>query len=578
MLNLLRGLKPYLGAILLAFAFMVAQVFADLKLPDIMSNIVDQGIAQGDLALIGREGIRMLGFATLVLVFSTFVQLLSSRTSSAFGRDLRERVFSAVERFSLPEFDRFSTSSLITRATNDAAQVQQFSQVLMTGAVSAPFTFVGAAYMALSKDRDLALIVFATIPLVLLTVGLVMGRALPLLRSMQARIDALNRVVREGLTGIRVVRAYGREEHEEARFAEVSRDYTETTTRIARLMGLQLPLIFAIINLATVAILWVGAQRVDLGGTQVGQVMAVLQYATQMLFSVMAFSIVFSLLPRAMASANRISEVLDTEPSIVDDPNALPSDVGASGAFAFDDVTFMHAGAQSPALEDVSFSVASGEVIAVVGSTGSGKSTLVQLLLRFIDPTEGRVLLGGEDIRHLRQVDVRSHMGYAPQRAYLFAGTIRDNIAFGHPDATDEEIAQAAWIAAADGFIEEAGGLDAPVAHGGNNLSGGQRQRLSIARAVISRPSILILDDTFSALDFHTEALVRDRLAQHAAGATMLVVTQRVATAQSADRVIVLDDGRVVGVGTHDELVSACGVYAQIVASQDCGEEVVVDG
>lgn len=576
MLKLLRGLKPYLWAILLGFMFVGAQVFADLKLPDIMSDVVDRGIATGDTSYIVVQGVKMLGFALLVLVFSSAVQFMSSRTSSAFGRDLRQKVFDAVERFSLPEFDRFSTSSLITRATNDAAQVQQFVQVLLTGAVSAPFTFVGAAYMALSKDRELALIVFATIPLVLGTVGLVMGHALPLLRSMQGKIDSLNRVVREALTGIRVVRAYGREEHEERRFAEVSRDYTETTTRIARLMGVQLPVIFVIINLATVAILYVGAQRVDLGAVQVGQVMAVLQYATQMLFAVMAFSIVFSLLPRAMASASRISEVLETEPSIVDSPDATPSDAGRKGRFAFDDVTFLHPGAQSPALEGVVFAVERGEKVAVVGPTGSGKSTLIQLLLRFYDPTEGRVLLGGEDIRTLRQVDVREHMGYAPQRAYLFSGTVRDNIAFGHPDATDEELLHAAWVAAADTFIEAMGGLDARVSHGGGNLSGGQRQRLSIARAVISRPSILILDDTFSALDFATEALVRGRIEEHTRGATMLIVTQRVSTAERADRVIVLDDGRIVGIGTHDELITACGVYGEIVASQSC-EEAVVD-
>jgi len=577
MLRLLRGLKPYLGAVILGFGFVLAQVYSDLKLPDIMSDVVDRGIAQGDIGYIASQGIRMLGFALLVLVFSSAVQFMSSRTSSAFGRDLREKVFSAVERFSLPEFDRFSTSSLITRATNDGAQVQQFVQVLLTGAVSAPFTFVGAAYMALSKDRDLALIVFATIPLVLGIVALVMGRALPLLRSMQEKIDNLNRVVRESLTGVRVVRAYARERHEERRFREVSRDYTETTTRIARFMGLQLPLIFLVINLATVAILYVGAQRIDLGATQVGQVMAVLQYATQMLFSVMAFSIVFSLLPRAMASANRISEVLDTDPAIVDDPDARPSDAGRTGSFAFERVTFLHPGAQSPALEDVSFEVAPGEKVAIVGSTGSGKTTLIQLLLRFYDPTSGRVLLGGEDIRHMRQFDVRQHLGYAPQRAYLFSGTIRDNIAFGHPEATDEELEHAAWVAAADGFVEAAGGLDARVSHGGGNLSGGQRQRLSIARAVISKPSILILDDTFSALDFRTEALVRDRIDEHVGDATMLIVTQRVATAQRADRVIVLDEGRIVGIGTHEQLISACGVYAEIVASQECGEEVMGD-
>lgn len=578
MLKLLTGLKSYVPGMVLGFLFVVAQVYSDLKLPDLMSNIVNFGIVKGDIPYIIRTGGAMLLFAAAVMACAIAVNLFASRTAMAFGRDLRTNVFTRVESFSLQEFDSVGVSSLITRATNDVQQVQQFVQVLLTTAVTAPFTFFGAAYMAFSKDRALSLVIFSTIPLILIVVLSIMRSSLPLLKSLQEKIDGLNRVVRESLTGIRVVRAYNRGPFEERRFAGVSRDFTDTSARIQRTMGLLLPMIFVVVNVASVAILWVGAQQVDIGATNVGNVMAIMQYSMQTLFAVMTFSIVFTLLPRAVTSANRISEVLEMTPSIADPILSVPTSAGVGGRIEFHDVTFVHQGAEQPTISGVSFKVEPGTTTAIVGSTGSGKTSLMNLLMRFYDPTSGAVLLDGIDISTISQKDVRSHIGYVPQRTFLFSGTIAENIRFGNEDATLDEVVHAAKIAQAHEFIMGLnGGYDAVVSHGGSNLSGGQRQRIAIARALVKKPRIYIFDDSFSALDYKTEADVRAGIRRETADATVVVITQRVASASHADQVIVLEEGRIVGKGTHAGLTASCGVYSEILASQVPCEEVDVD-
>lgn len=579
MLRLLGGLRRYVLGMVLGFLFVLAQVFSELKLPDLMSDIVDRGIVGGDVEFIARTGATMLLFAAAVLLFAMAVSLFASRTAMGFGRDLRLRVFEKVESFSLSEFDGFGASSLITRATNDVQQVQQFVQVLLTTASMAPFTFIGAAYMAYSKDRALALVIFATIPAIVAAVALVLKLTLPLLRSLQVKIDTVNRLVRESLTGIRVVRAYNRGPFEERRFALVNRDFADTSARIQRSLGLQMPVILAIVNVAAVAILWVGAHQVDAGATDVGDVMAVMQYSMQTLFAVMMFSVVFTLLPRAIVSANRIVEVLDRDVAILDPatPSVPPRTAGVD--VRFEGVSFIHPGAEQPTLAGVSFTIPAGATVAVVGSTGAGKTSLMNLLLRFYDPTSGAILVDGVDIRSMSQADLRSRIGYVPQKTYLFSGTVADNIRFGAPEATDDDVVRAARIARAEEFVSALpDGFDSAVSQGGSNLSGGQRQRIAIARALVRRPSLYIFDDSFSALDYRTESEVRSALREETRGATVISITQRISSARDADLVVVLDAGQVVGVGTHAALSSTCGVYSEILDSQTSCEEVSEDG
>ena len=564
--------KPYLFTVIVVSGLVFLEVMATLRLPDLMSRIVDEGIARGNLGLIWRVGALMLAVALGGGVCSIAGNYLASRASGKFGRDVRLAVFRRVGEFSPREFDQFGAASLITRTTNDVQQIQHMFRMSMRMAMRAPLMAVGGVLMVVRKDAQLAMILLGLIPVMAALVALVMSKGVPLFKSLQEKLDRLNQVVREQLMGVRVIRAFNRGEDERARFAKANRDLTATALRVSRIMITLMPLLGLLINFTNIVIIWFAAQRIDAGIMEVGDLMAFLQYTMQTFMAVMMLSMIFVNLPRASASAQRIAEVLQTEPSITDpaEPQAFDAQLGV---VEFEGVTFSYPGAEVPVLSGISFTAKPGQVTALIGGTGSGKSTILELLLRFHDPDSGRITLDGVDIRSASQSDLRSRVGYVPQQAVLFSGTVASNIRHGKQDATDEEVREAARIAQALDFVSEReGGFEGEVAQGGTNLSGGQKQRLSIARAVVRRPQIYLLDDSFSALDYKTDAKLRQELAEAARDATVIVVAQRVSTIMHADQILVLEAGRIVGQGTHETLLEDCRVYQEIVASQ-FGEE-----
>lgn len=574
MWKLKHYIKPYLLTLVVVSGLVFLEVMSSLRLPDLMSRIVDEGIALGNVGLIWRVGAVMLLVASAGVACSIAGSYLASRASSGFGRDLRFAVFSRVGQFSPREFGQFGTASLITRTTNDVQQIQQMFHMSMRMALRAPLMAVGGVLMVVRKDAQLAVILLALIPVMAAIIGFVVLKGVPLFKGLQTRLDRLSLVLREQLMGVRVIRAFNKGRDEQERFQKANRDLTEATLRVSRMMITLMPLLGLLINFTNIVIIWFAAQRIDAGVMQVGNLMAFLQYTMQIFMAVMMLSMIFMQLPRASASAERIVEVLHTEPVIKDPetPSTLHSD---RGVVQFEDVTFSYPGAAQPVLSGISFTARPGETTAIIGGTGSGKSTILELLLRFHDPDSGRITLDGVDIRHLSQRYLRSRLGYVPQQAVLFSGTIASNIRSGKGDAADEEVEEAARVAQALGFIKERdGGFDAEVAQGGTNLSGGQKQRLSIARALVRKPKVYLLDDTFSALDYKTDANLRRELAQAAQDAAVIVVAQRVSTILHAEQILVLDAGRIVGQGTHGELLRSCRVYQEIVASQ-FGEEAV---
>ena len=499
--------------------------------------------------------------------------LLSAQVGMGFGRDLRRKVFTRVEGFSLHEFDIVGTPSLITRTTNDITQVQMFTMMTMRMIIMAPIMAVGGVIMAWQKDARLTWVLAVVIPVIAVVVIFTAGRALPLFRAIQNKIDKINLVLREGLTGVRVVRAFNRVEHEKGRFDVANLDLTKTSITVNKIMALMMPLMMLIMNITTVAIIWFGAKRIDLGEMQVGSLMAFIQYAMQILFSLLMVSFLFIMLPRASASGTRINEVLGMIPGIKDPATARAAE-DEHGYIEFKDVSFAYPGAEEPALRNVSFSAKPGEVTAIIGGTGSGKSTLVNLIPRFYDVQSGSILVDGVDVREMAQEKLRSKLGFVPQKAVLFNDTIANNIRYGREEATDEEVAHAAETAQALEFIlAMPEGFQSVVSQGGTNVSGGQKQRLSIARALVRGPEVYIFDDTFSALDFKTDARLRAALRKETAEATVIIVAQRVNTVMDADRIIVLEDGGIVGLGTHRELIRTCEVYREIVSSQLSEEE-----
>ncbi|MCQ4088049.1 ABC transporter ATP-binding protein [Saccharibacillus sp. JS10] len=572
MMKLFRMLKPYwIGVVFVLFAVFI-QALTELFLPTLMADIVDEGIAKSNIPYIWQTGGLMLGVALFGMVFSITGSYLSAKVSMGFGRDLRSRVFSHAQRFTLKEFDNFGTASLITRTTNDITQVQQVLMMMLRMMAMAPMMMIGGIIMAVSKDAKLSLVLVVVIPVLALLI-LVLGRsALPLFKAMQKKIDKLNLVLRENLTGIRVIRAFGRENSERQRFDHASRDLMDTAIKVNKIMAAMMPAMMLILNFSTIAIIWYGSIRIDAGEMQLGNLIAFIQYAMQILFSLIMVSIIFVMVPRASVSAGRINEVLDAVPDITD--SASPTSVSQQGHLEFRDVSFTYQGAEAPALEEISFEARPGEVTALIGGTGSGKSTLVNLIPRFYDVTSGSILVDGADIRDLSQESLRQKIGYVPQKALLFTGSVAENIRHGKEDATDEEMQQAAEIAQAAEFINSLEkGYDAPVSQGGSNLSGGQKQRLSIARALVRRPEIYIFDDSFSALDFKTDAKLRAALKTEIQDATILMVAQRVSTVMDADRIIVLDQGKIAGIGTHYDLMNSSEVYREIVSSQLSEEE-----
>lgn len=577
--------KKYWFLITITIALVAVQSIISLYLPDLMSNIVDKGITRGDVDYIWSVGWRMLLVSLVSVLAAVVASYTSSIVSMGIGRDLRNSVFEKVSSFSLEEMNKFSTSSLITRTTNDVVQIQQATVMILRMVVMAPIMAIGGIIMAVNKDAKLTSILAISLPVMLGGLGIIAGIVAPLFKSMQKKIDRLNLVVRERVTGIRVIRAFNKEGHEKKRFSQANWDLTKTALWVNRMASLLFPYLMIVMNFTTLSIIWFGAKQIDAGNLQVGQMMAVMQYVMQIMFSFIMISVIFIFLPRASVSAKRISEVLSVEPKVVD-PRASgkqtltwfessdKSDI--KGIVEFDNVTFAYPGAKEPVLSEISFKAEPGKITAIIGSTGSGKTTLLNLIPRFYDVTSGSVKIDGIDVREIPFDVLRKVIGYATQKPIIFTGTIKENIKFGRDWVTDDMILRAADIAQVLEFASKyPEGLDYQIEQAGLNLSGGQKQRISLARAIAGAPKIYLFDDTFSALDFKTDAKIRLRLFKESKDATVIVVAQRVATILNADQIIVLKDGKIVGIGTHSELIKTNEVYRDIVYSQLSKEEAI---
>ncbi|WP_214858742.1 ABC transporter ATP-binding protein [Exiguobacterium sp. s191] len=573
MIKLLKRLTVYKWAVFAVLVLVFAQSMSDLYLPTLMADIIDKGVVTGDTAYIWKIGAVMLGITGIGALAAVAASYYSSKASMGLGRDIRRQVFNHVERFSLQEFDQVGTASLITRTTNDITQVQQVVIMMLRMVVSAPIMFIGGLIMAVSKDAKLSLVIVAAMPVLVISILLILWKGVPLFGKVQKRLDRLNLVLRENLTGIRVIRAFNRERDEQVRLTKANADLTEVSIKVNKIMAFLMPVMMLVMNLTVVGVIWFGGIRIDNGGMQIGDLMAFIQYVMQIMFALVMASVMFVMIPRAAVSAKRINEVLEMTPTMTDEGTQTAD--REKGTLVFDRVTFRYPGAETPVLSDISFAARPGEVTAVIGGTGSGKSTLVNLIPRFYDVTEGSIRVNGVDSQDVRQEELRSKIGFVPQKALLFTGTIAENIRFGKEDATDEEVAHAAQIAQATDFIERMpDGYEARIEQGGSNVSGGQKQRLSIARALVRRPDLYVFDDSFSALDFKTDAALRKALREETREATVLIVAQRVSTVIDADQIIVLDEGKVAGIGTHDELFADNAVYQEIVKSQLSEEEI----
>ncbi|MQS12164.1 ABC transporter ATP-binding protein [Streptomyces kaniharaensis] len=569
LIRLLRAyLRPYSRPIALLVVLQLVATLAALYLPTLNADIIDQGVVKGDTGYILRVGAVMIGVTVAQALCSIGAVYYGARTAMAFGRDVRAAVFDRVQSFSAREVGQFGAPSLITRTTNDVQQVQMLALMSFTLMVAAPIMCVGGIIMALNQDVPLSGLLLAVIP-VLGTVVVLLVRSLrPKFRSMQEKIDTVNRVLREQITGIRVIRAFVKDDHEQARFADANGDLTHVALQVGRLMAFMFPAVMLVVNVSSVAVLWFGAHRIDSGDMEIGALTAFLSYLMQILMSVMMATFMFMMVPRAEVCAERIEEVLGTSSSVV--PPAAPvTEVLRRGNLELRDVAFRYPGAEASVLRGIDITARPGQTTAVIGSTGSGKSTLLGLVPRLFDATSGTVLLDGVDVRELAPEAIAETVGLVPQKPYLFSGTIASNLRYGRPDATDEELWHALEVAQAKDFVEKLPeGLDAPIAQGGSNVSGGQRQRLAIARALVRKPDVYLFDDSFSALDYATDARLRKALSRETADATVLIVAQRVSTIRDADRIIVLDEGAVVGSGTHRELMADNPTYREIVLSQ----------
>jgi ATP-binding cassette subfamily B multidrug efflux pump len=573
--RLLRShLAPYQGPLIVVVALQLVATMASLYLPSLNADIIDRGIAAGDTGYILTTGGWMLAITVVQIVCSITAVWFGARTAMAFGRDVRGSIFSRVGSFSAREMAHFGAPSLITRTTNDVQQVQMLVVMTCTLLVAAPIMCVGGIVMALREDVGLSWLMLVCVPALVVSVGAVIVRMVPQFRAMQVRIDGINRVLREQLTGIRVVRAFVRERHEVRRFGAANTELTDTALRAGRLQALIFPIVMLILNVSSVAALWFGAGRVDSGHMQIGSLTAFLMYLMQILMSVMMATFMAILIPRAAGCADRIMEVIGTDSSIVP-PEDPVTDVPAVGELELRDVELRYPGASAPVLRGISFRAEPGRTTAIIGSTGAGKSTLLTLIPRLLDVTGGAIVVDGVDVRHMAPDELWSRIGLVPQKSFLFSGTVASNLRYGNPDATDEELWAALDVAQARDFVSALPeGLEAPITQGGTNLSGGQRQRLAIARALVRRPQIYLFDDSFSALDLATDARVRAALRPWTREATVLIVAQRVSTIADADQIIVLENGLVAGIGTHDELLETCPTYEEIVESQHAMETV----
>ncbi|RSN45407.1 multidrug ABC transporter ATP-binding protein [Streptomyces sp. WAC 04229] len=569
LIRLLRThLQPYRKSIALLVTLQFLQTCASLYLPTLNADIIDNGVVQGDSGYILSYGALMIGISLAQVVCNIGAVYYGARTAAALGRDVRGAVFDRVQSFSARELGGFGAPSLITRTTNDVQQVQMLALMTFTLMVSAPIMCVGGIVMALGLDVPLSGVLVAVVPVLAVCVTLIVRRLRPLFRAMQVRLDTVNRVLREQITGNRVIRAFVRDEYEQQRFRKANTDLTEVALGTGNLLALMFPVVMTVVNLSSIAVVWFGAHRIDSGGMQIGDLTAFLAYLMQIVMSVMMATFMFMMVPRAEVCAERIQEVLDTESSVVP-PVAPVTELRRHGHLEIRGAGFRYPGAEEPVLRNIELAARPGETTAVIGSTGSGKSTLLGLVPRLFDATDGEVLVDGVDVRTVDPKVLAKIVGLVPQKPYLFAGTVATNLRYGNPDATDEELWHALEVAQAREFVSELeGGLDAPVAQGGTNVSGGQRQRLAIARTLVQRPEIYLFDDSFSALDYATDAALRAELGRETAEATVVIVAQRVATIRDADRIVVLDEGRVVGVGRHHELMADNETYREIVLSQ----------
>jgi len=569
-----RYSKPYLPQIVAVLFFQLASTIATLYLPSLNAKIIDEGVSRGDTDFIWQTGALMLAVALGQVLSAIIAVYFGARVAMAIGRDLRRSVFRQVSSFSAQDVNRFGAPTLITRGTNDVQQVQMLVLMGLNFMVSTPIMCVGGIIMALREDLSLSWLVWVSVPVLVAVVGYLVVRLMPLFRSMQTKIDAINGVLREQIIGIRVVRAFVREPHEAKRFGDANQDLTAVSVKIGNLFVLMFPAIGMILHLSTAAVLWFGGQRVDSGDMQVGALTAFLQYLLQILMAVMMGTFMAMMIPRASVCADRIGEVLDVEPSI-HNPSSPVVPAEKKGRVEFRDVTFKYPGAEAPVLSNISFTAEPGKTLAIIGSTGAGKTTLVSLLPRLYDVAFGEVLLDGVPVTEMDASEITSRVSAVPQKPYLFSGTIEHNLRFGKPDATDEELWDALETAQAKGFVEEkSSGLNRRIAQGGTNVSGGQRQRLSIARALVTKPNVYLFDDSFSALDVATDARLRKALKGKTKDATVIIVAQRVSTIADADEILVLDNGRIVDRGTHDELLETSPTYQEIVESQLSVEEV----
>jgi len=573
MSKLIKYLKPFAFSILVVIILFFIQCLAELYLPTLMSDIVNNGIAKSDNTYILNTGKTMILVALGDGICVIIANFIGSQVAIKFGKKLRSMLFAKAENFSLHEFDKVGTASMITRTTNDIVQVQQLLVMIMRMLISAPLMCIGGIILAAHKDAKLTLIFAVAIPLLIAVVGIFLSKALPYFKAIQKKLDKLNLVTREGLTGIRVIRAFNNINREKKKFNNANLELRDTSLTVNRIMAGLMPFMMVILNITQLAVIWFGAIRIDNGGLQVGDMMAFLQYAMQIMFSFLMMAMMFVMIPRAEASAVRISEVLAMDPEIVDAKDTKKLE-GERGHIEFRDVTFSYPGAEQSAINNISFNAKPGEITAIIGGTGSGKSTLINLIPRFYDIDSGSILIDGIDTKELSQGDLRSKIGFVPQKAVLFTGTISENIRFGNREASDDEVEHASKVAQAYDFITDMkDGFDSVIAQGGSNVSGGQKQRLSIARALVRRPEVYVFDDSFSALDFKTDAKLRAALKSETKQSTVIIVAQRISTVMEADRIIVLDEGRVVGMGTHRELLNSNEVYKEIASSQLSEEE-----
>ncbi|MCT4455897.1 ABC transporter ATP-binding protein [Lactiplantibacillus paraplantarum] len=569
MLKIAKGRISY-PAVIGAVLFMIVQVIATLNLPSLTSNIVNNGVATGDISYIWKIGFEMIGFSLLSVVAAFGNVFLAARSSQQLGKNLRSDIYKKVINFSNDEFDKVETSSLITRTTNDVVQIQNVAMMALRMMIMAPIMLVGASFLAYTKSHELTWIFVVSIPVLLIFIGLIMGFAIPLFRAMQTKTDRINLVFREGLTGVRVIRAFRQDKFEQDRFEDANQDYTHNAIKVNTIVALAYPVMTLIMSGTNVAIVWFGGQLISSQTMQIGNMIAFMTYAMQVLMSFMMLAMVFAFIPRAAASASRIQEVLNIEPKITDPEKATTLPAATEHSLEFDHVDYRYQSAEQLALEDIDFKAHSGQTVAIIGGTGSGKTTLVNLIPRFYDIESSAVKLDGTDVRQLKLAELHQAVSFVPQTATLFTGTIRENMQFGNEHATDDEIWHALEIARSTDFVKEEGGLDAHVEQGGGNFSGGQRQRLAIARALVKHASAYVFDDSFSALDFKTDAQLRAELRQdkQIQQSVVVIVAQRIATVADADLILVLDNGKLVGKGTHAELKANNEVYQEIMKSQ----------